>query len=130
MSRSTLALVRCAVAAGVAVAGKASERSVFHSIVGRRVPVAVRRDPFTDDASTRDSAWRVHYYVWSSADMELWVFSRARFAGVARVRRGQWSRIFRAYSGSGKALFSSENLWEMDTVAFSFVFDKYCPIMD
>jgi len=29
-----------------------------------------------------------------------------------------------------RALFSSENFWEMDTVAFSFVFDKYCPIMD
>ena len=29
-----------------------------------------------------------------------------------------------------KALFSSENFWEMDTVAFSFVFDKYYLIMD
>ena len=29
-----------------------------------------------------------------------------------------------------KALFSSQNFWEIDTVAFSFVFDKYCPIMN
>jgi len=28
------------------------------------------------------------------------------------------------------ALFSFEKFWEMDTVAFSFVFDKYCPIMN
>jgi len=27
------------------------------------------------------------------------------------------------------ALFSSEKFWEIDTVALSFVFDKYCPIM-
>jgi len=29
-----------------------------------------------------------------------------------------------------KALFSSEKFWKMDTVAFSFVFNKYCLIMD
>ena len=29
-----------------------------------------------------------------------------------------------------KALFSSKIFYKMDTVAFSFVFDKYCPIMD
>ena len=28
------------------------------------------------------------------------------------------------------ALFTSEKFWKMDTVAFSFVFDKYCPIID
>ena len=28
------------------------------------------------------------------------------------------------------ALFSSEIFWEIDTVAFLFVFDKYCPIMN
>ena len=29
-----------------------------------------------------------------------------------------------------KALYSSKNFWKIDTVAFSFVFDKYCQIMD
>jgi hypothetical protein len=29
-----------------------------------------------------------------------------------------------------EALFSSKIFWKMDTVAFLFVFDKYCPIMD
>jgi len=29
-----------------------------------------------------------------------------------------------------RALFSSENFWEIDTVALSFVFDKYYPIID
>ena len=29
-----------------------------------------------------------------------------------------------------KALFSSKKFWEIDTVALSFVFDKYCLIMD
>ena len=29
-----------------------------------------------------------------------------------------------------KVLFSSEKIYKIDTVAFSFVFDKYCPIMD
>jgi len=28
------------------------------------------------------------------------------------------------------ALFSSEIFWKIDTVAFLFVFDKYCPIID
>jgi len=29
-----------------------------------------------------------------------------------------------------KALFSSKIFWKIGTVALSFVFDKYCPIMD
>ena len=29
-----------------------------------------------------------------------------------------------------EALFSSKFFWEIDTVALSFVFDKYCPIID
>jgi len=29
-----------------------------------------------------------------------------------------------------KALFSSKIFYKIDTVAFSFVFDKYCLIMD
>jgi len=29
-----------------------------------------------------------------------------------------------------KALFSSKKFCKIDTVALSFVFDKYCPIMD
>jgi hypothetical protein len=29
-----------------------------------------------------------------------------------------------------KALFSCKNNYKMDIVAFSFVFDKYCPILD
>jgi hypothetical protein len=29
-----------------------------------------------------------------------------------------------------EAVFSSEKFWEIDTVALSFVFDKYCPIID
>jgi len=28
------------------------------------------------------------------------------------------------------ALFSSEKFWEIDTVALSFVFEKYYPIMN
>ena len=33
-------------------------------------------------------------------------------------------------SGLGWALFSSKFFCKIDTVAFSFVFDKYCPIID
>jgi len=32
--------------------------------------------------------------------------------------------------GHISALFSSQKFWKMDIVALSFVFDKYCPIID
>ena len=34
------------------------------------------------------------------------------------------------YERKNKAVFSSEKIWQMDTVALSFVFDKYYLIMD
>jgi hypothetical protein len=35
-----------------------------------------------------------------------------------------------ALAAKTKALFSSKIFGKMSTVAISFVFDKYCPIMD
>jgi len=43
-----------------------------------------------------------------------------------------WRRIWKILQNilETKALFSSEKFWEIDTVALSFVFEKYCPIMN
>jgi len=41
-----------------------------------------------------------------------------------------WNVLGFFFVETEQALFSSENFWKIDTVALSFVFDKYCPIMD
>ena len=40
------------------------------------------------------------------------------------VMEREWKNL------ESKGVFSSENFWLLATVAFSFVFDKNCPIMD
>jgi len=67
-----------------------------------------------------------------------WPASSERRAGEApSPRRDAARRCGRAgVAGRGmcacviRAFFSSKKFWQIDTVAFSFVFDKYCSIMD
>jgi len=46
-----------------------------------------------------------------------------------KIRCDRESWIFFDFQGE-LALFSSKIFWEIDAVAFLFVFDKYCPIID
>jgi len=40
-----------------------------------------------------------------------------------------WWRVLKFFWFLGEALFSSENFLVFKTIALSFLFDKYCPIM-
>ena len=43
---------------------------------------------------------------------------------------GKSENVCKIFWNWPKALFSSKKFYKIDTVALSFVFDKYCPIMD
>ena len=62
---------------------------------------------------------------------------RGRMGAGAGGRKGQQKRLAPCWPkklifefGATQALFSYKIFYKIDTVAFSFVFDKYCPIMD
>ena len=63
-------------------------------------------------------------FVWTPPlHMHLLILLALKDTGGQKTKRTQ--EVLR----SARALFSFKIFYKIDTVAFSFVFDKYCPIM-